>query len=283
MEPQTFAENLLFTTVRVQTNGPRGQGTGTSFIFLDQSRDQPLLFLVTNKHVVQDADRGTLVFTQAQKNLPLIGQPRTVTVDGFNNHWHGHPRPEIDVTIMPLDQLLARFESMGSSVYFKAISSEMIPTDDNNSDLDAIEEVLFIGYPNGILDEVNLSPITRRGITATPIHLDYQGEPTFLMDASVFPGSSGSPVLISNTLPYVTRNGTMTLGNPRRHLLGIVAKVMIRQEHGQVHFAPIPTSIQPTYTTTQMIDLGVVFKASTIMETIDDFLIRTGRIAHQSF
>lgn len=240
------------------------------------------MFLVTNKHVVEGADTRTLVFAQAEGDRPLVGQPRTVTMDDFVNHWHGHPRPEVDVTIMPFNQVVTQLESIKSSIYFKAIPSDMIPTEADNGDLDAIEEVLFIGYPNGILDEVNLSPIIRRGITATPIHLDYQGEPTFLMDASVFPGSSGSPVLISNSLPYVTRDGTMKLGNPRRYLLGTEAKVMIRQEHGQVHFAPIPMSIQPTYTTTKMIDLGVVYKASTIMETIDDLLVRSGRIAQQA-
>jgi hypothetical protein len=39
----------------------------------------------------------------------------------------------------------------------------------------------------------------RRGMTATPPQLDYCGRPTFLIDASVFGGSSGSPVFLDIT------------------------------------------------------------------------------------
>ena len=60
--------------------------------------------------------------------------------------------------------------------------------------LEAIEEVVLIGYPAGIRDPAHLTPIARKGITATPPAWDYGGRPTFLVDASVFHGSSGSPV-----------------------------------------------------------------------------------------
>lgn len=63
----------------------------------------------------------------------------------------------------------------------------------------------------------------------------------------------------------------MTIGNPRFYFLGTVAEVMIRKELGQLQFVPIPTSISPVITTVQMIDLGIVYKGSTILETIEDW------------
>ena len=39
-------------------------------------------------------------------------------------------------------------------------------------------------------------PILRRGTTATPIALNFEGRPEFLIDAAVYPGSSGSPVFV---------------------------------------------------------------------------------------
>ncbi|MFR3321383.1 MAG: hypothetical protein ACLTSZ_09905 [Lachnospiraceae bacterium] len=71
----------------------------------------------------------------------------------------------------------------------------------------AIEDITFIGYPSGLYDSVNKLPIIRQGITATPIWNQFNGENVFLIDAGVFPGSSGSPVFIYNHGSYPTKDG----------------------------------------------------------------------------
>jgi V8-like Glu-specific endopeptidase len=80
------------------------------------------------------------------------------------------------------------------SFFYMKTSTNLIPFPSTSDDLDAIERIIFVGYPNGMYDRKNYTPILRQGITATPFHLDYDGLPAFLIDASVFPGSSGSPV-----------------------------------------------------------------------------------------
>lgn len=77
----------------------------------------------------------------------------------------------------------------------------MIPNEEQIKQMDAIEPITFIGYPNGIWDSTNLLPVARRGTTASPIEVDFEGSPRFLIDASVFGGSSGSPVFILNQGP----------------------------------------------------------------------------------
>lgn len=52
----------------------------------------------------------------------------------------------------------------------------------------------MIGYPVGLMDEVNLQPIFRRGVYATNPSLDYMGRKEFLLDIPNNGGSSGSPV-----------------------------------------------------------------------------------------
>jgi hypothetical protein len=91
--------------------------------------------------------------------------------------------------------------------------------------LDAVEEVLFIGYPCGIWDARNLLPIVRRGITATPIYIDFSGRKQFLIDASVFPGSSGSPVFIYNAGIYWDKKSGSTVVGHRLFFLGILSEV----------------------------------------------------------
>ncbi len=47
---------------------------------------------------------------------------------------------------------------------------------------------------------------------------------------------------------------------------------MKREEQGLLEFANIPTSLVPIVKTREMIDLGVVFKASTVVETVQGLL-----------
>lgn len=137
--------------------------------------------------------------------------------------------------------------------------------------LDALEDVVFIGYPNGIWDTQNYLPIIRRGITATPIMIDFQNAPQFLVDASVFPGSSGSPVFLYNTGTYQQKNGATVVGS-RVLFLGVIASVFYREDTGRIEMMAVPTAAVPVAVFQQMINLGVVFKARTILEVVEIFI-----------
>jgi hypothetical protein len=110
---------------------------------------------------------------------------------------------------------------------------------------------------------VNLLPIIRRGITASPLQINYSGRPTFLIDASVFGGSSGSPVFLYNNGTYTNRSSTnvMVVGG-RLYCLGILAEVHARQDYQPLEFVTITTTQTPAIKTTQMLDLGIVFKSA---------------------
>ncbi len=85
----------------------------------------------------------------------------------------------------------------------------MLPTEETIKIIDAFEESMFIGYSSGLWDDVNLIPITSKGITATPILINFQGKNEFLIDASAFPGSSGSPVFLYKTGAYLHKSGAI--------------------------------------------------------------------------
>jgi hypothetical protein len=106
--------------------------------------------------------------------------------------------------------------------------------------------------------------------------VDFEGTPRFLIDASVFGGSSGSPVFIMNQGFTATKNGGISLGVSRLLFLGVVAAVYFRTQLNQIVAVPIPTQLQPMVLQQEMIDLGIVFKARTIVETIEAFLKARG-------
>ena len=194
-----------------------------------------------------------------------------MVVDNFEQQWHHHPNPEVDIAVMPLLPIIDGIRSQGKEPFYKAIPHTLIPSPEQLQELDAIEEVVFFGYPNGMYDSHNLTPVARRGYTATPLQLDYDGNPTFLIDASVFPGSSGSPVLIYNPGPY-SANGTLVLGGTRVLFLGVLAEVMIQDDEGTIDFISVPTRQMPIIRTRQMIDLGLVYKSTLVTEAVLDFL-----------
>lgn len=147
----------------------------------------------------------------------------------------------------------------------------MIPTSEQAAELDAVELVTFIGYPNGVWDSKNLLPIARRGTTASSIEVDFEGTPRFLIDASVFGGSSGSPVFILNNGSWAAKDGGLVAGT-RFHFVGVIAAVFFRTHLNNIIAVPIPTQVQPMAQQQEMIDLGIVFKARTVVETIEAFL-----------
>ncbi len=95
--------------------------------------------------------------------------------------------------------------------------------------------------------------------------------PSFLIGASVFGGSSGSPVFILNQGAYATRDGGINIGS-RFHFIGVIAAVFLRKQWNEIVAVPIPTATKPMVQNVEMIDLGIVFKARTVVETIEAFL-----------
>ncbi len=234
------------------------------------------MFLVTNKHVLEDVDELRVQFIRATPNgtQPLLGQPATVTIERFNvGLWKGHPDPAVDVAAIPIGRWLEGLEAIGHQPFLRSVGPEIAADARTWQNFDAIEEVTFFGYPSGIFDTANLLPVARRGVTATPITLDYRGEPAFLIDASVFPGSSGSPVFIFNQGIYFDRRRNANIAGSRIFFLGVLAAVHVRQVQGSIAAAlPANLAVQ----TEETLDLGIVYKAAAVDAVADLYLKEAG-------
>lgn len=278
MKVDSLAENLFFTTVRVDTRATDGSGgSGTAFLFAHKvADDKHVAFVVTNKHVVGGMQSGSLTFHQKREQQLALGTGFRIDIGNWSEFWFGHPSSEIDIAIAPFPPLEQHVKSQnGVELFYRYITSDMIPTPAQVDDLDAIESVTFIGYPNGVWDRKNLLPVARRGTTASPIAVDFENSPRFLIDASVFGGSSGSPVFVLNQGIYSDKRGNSTIGS-RVLFVGVIAAVFFRTHLNQIVPVPIPTQTVPMAQQQEMIDLGIVFKARTIVETIDAFLQMRG-------
>lgn len=267
------SEQLTYATVRIECDTPRGTSTGTGFLYqFAVSKDRHVPAIVTNKHVIEGASRGRIVFhTQDAQNNVLRGQHFTYTIDQFANNWIPHPDAAVDLCVFPMAPLHRDAEARGKRLFYVSLSSDSTATPALFEQLTPLEDVVMVGYPSGIWDSANNMPVFRRGITATSPTLDYEGRSEFVIDAACFPGSSGSPVFLYNTGSYATRDGGLTIGT-RIVLLGILYAGPQFTAEGEVKVITVPTQQKVVSRALIPINLGMVIKATRLSDFEKIFL-----------
>ncbi len=271
----SISEELIHCTVKINCTysdpvNPKEltAGSGTAFFFDfrvpgDSTKTIPVI--VTNKHVVRNSIKGTFVLTKMDSlGNPLFGETWKVDINNFMQKWIPHPDNNVDLCIMPIADLLRDAQNKNMPFYHRRLNEELIPSESDIKSFTAIEEVYMIGYPTGLSDTYNNIPITRIGQTATPLEFNYMGRKEFLIDMPVFPGSSGSPVLIFNEGAYTTLRG-ITMGT-RIKLVGILhsGSMFDAKGQGKIVIDNIPVNV---HTKTGIpIDIGHAIKAERLLE-----------------
>ncbi len=200
------------------------------------------LVLVTNKHVLHDAKSFSIFLTKKDiNNQPINIPPEKITMTNFNGYLVDHPDPNVDLCVYLINPILNYWGSQDKFYYYGKMGFEMIPSEDELNDIVAVEDIVMVGYPNGIWDEINNQPIIRKGITSTDPSINWNNRPLFLIDAACFPGSSGSPVFLYNPLGYQAKNGPFKLGESRFKFLGVLFAGPQNTAQGKVIEVPIAT------------------------------------------
>jgi hypothetical protein len=162
MRVETVLEQLFFTTTYIGTDNPGGSGgTGTGFVYrVETSATQHALFLVTNKHVIEGASVArirVLAATDATASAPELGKVHTVTLDQPERVFTGHRDPEVDVAVLPFSGSVNALMGTHEFVFIRAITSDLTMNEETVAELDALEDVTFIGYPGGTVRLSQLS------------------------------------------------------------------------------------------------------------------------------
>lgn len=263
----TPSEMLAYTTVRIECTIANGTSTGTGFFYnFCQNGNSFIPAIVTNKHVINGALGGRFHLHLASgPNDPPVAHV-AFEFPEFERRWILHPDGDVDLCAMPIAPLVHEMRTQGKEPFYTPMTGDLLPTEFDLQDLSAIEEIVMIGYPNGIWDDVNNAPVFRRGITATHPNTDYCGKKEFMIDAACFPGSSGSPVLLYNVGHYSDRQGSMIVGSNRIKLLGILYAGPQHTASGEIVIQNIPTGSRPMAISRIPNNLGLVIKASRLME-----------------
>ena len=272
MKDLSIMEQLCFSTTRIETKDADGNSySGTGFYFsykLDDRRIMP--FIVTNKHVVRGMTTGMFQLTKADTNgNPIHKEHFQIQIDQFEQGWLFHPDNNVDLCVFPLAQITILAQLQGISLFYRTLDESLIPNLETIKTLDAVEDIIMIGYPNGLWDSVNNMPLIRKGITSTDIKLDYEGRKEFLIDAACFPGSSGSPVLICDVGGYRDKQGNLNWGCSRVLLLGVLYAGPQLTVTGDIKVVTIPNVRHKALAVSHIPNnLGYIIKSERIMDFV---------------
>ncbi len=267
----TLTEQLAYATVRIECKTKENQSfTGTGYLFrfkLNEETGSYIPVVITNKHVVRNAYEGRIIFSKAdEQGNPDDRNHFGLFLSNFENMWRMHPDADVDLCAMPIAPFLNQAESTNQKLFFRSLDTSFIPSASQLSELSVMEEIIMVGYPNGIWDSVNNKPIFRKGVSATHPNLDYNGKKEFMIDAACIPGSSGSPVFLINENGYSDRNGNTYLGAKRIFLLGTLYAGPQLTTEGEIRVVDVPTAQRAFALSRIPINLGLVIKSSRILE-----------------
>jgi hypothetical protein len=237
------------------------------FFNLPISPEKKVPLIITNKHVVQGQKLLKFFFSPAdEEGNPTYDPPYVQESEITAMNIIYHPDPEVDLCAIPCGMFLSAQKKLGHNCFYVPISDSNIPTQNQMSSIDAIEDVIMIGYPNGLWDKQHNMPIVRKGITATPVWLNNNKKREFVIDIACFPGSSGSPVFILNLLYNRYRNGDVIMGKSQFYFMGILYGAPIGTKKGELKIIDAPTKISPYILMQERLNLGYILKADCILE-----------------
>jgi hypothetical protein len=258
--PQTPDEQVMYSTILIQTNhknGMSGKATGFIYTYIFDNIQVPVL--VTNKHVANSAVKSfQLKFHTGNYSKREISQEIIdITYDSPLILEH----PTLDLAIIPFAPILDHAKNkMNKEIFYIGLRKENILQKEALENLTALEDIIMVGYPNGLYDEINYLPIFRTGRTASHPFFDFNGKGIALSDLSVFEGSSGSPIFLYNSGTYFNKKDNATIVGGRMALLGINSGVLTSEVIGQIRIDTVnPTALIPVHK--EKINIGVYIKA----------------------
>jgi len=230
----------------------------------DETHSDYHTYVVTNRHVIEEHAAATKGPLMVRFNLKSAAKEyETPLVMDGKPTWHAHPNPLVDLAVISIDANVlakdgARFD------FFRSERDPLTRTKEQEIGLSEGDGVFVLGYPMGIVDGEQDYVIVRQGAIARIKNMqDSPSVTTFLLDAFIFPGNSGGPVISKPELISIQGSKPAIA---QAYLLGVV--------QGFRPYVDVAVSSQtkrPRVTFEENSGLAEVIPAEYIQETIDDF------------
>lgn len=208
-------KRLLYTTTPITTVSAVGINNASGFFYqilgdIPEGQIAENYWLVTNRHVVYNTDASkreilvdSLVF-KVRYDDKKTGTIQWIDVRldkaELRKKTKVHTDDKIDVAVIDIYEAFTKAtniiakENKENTVYINPITEKQLP-DQSKFPIEVCDDTVCIGYPRGFYDASNLYPVTKSGIIASEWGANFSGDPRFLIDLQLFPGSSGSLVI----------------------------------------------------------------------------------------
>jgi len=199
---------------------------GTGFFYGIKMKDQDgyQVFLITNKHVLEGADSVWLRFNKT--SVQESDDYRLILKDAAtgNQEWSSHPT--VDVAARGFILINQMQEAGYDAGFFSADTSADTKQDLKSRGATEGDGIFLLGFPMNLVGQERRYVICRSGYIARiqDMHEDLSNQ--YLVDAMVFPGNSGSPVISRPQLSSL--EGTQAVHTPK--LIGIVKSYVPYQD-----------------------------------------------------
>jgi S1-C subfamily serine protease len=268
----------VFSNSAVHLSITCGNSTGSGFLLFrpadPSNSNSGNVFLVTNKHVLPAEGRQCDVMMRVSIRDKDTVTAKTVTVPVVSDN--GKYRNSVrvhnnsDIAAINVTRVVAE-----SGMPLEFVPTGLLGTKERLKKGNVAlvgDEIYVLGYPAGLYDKRNAFPIWRVGIISTSPLLGYTFPDAiqklfklpsfidgFLIDAHIFPGSSGSAVVVKpQPISFDSPSGVIAGGaRSITYVLGIVSRSIPYGDFG----GTVPTRI----------GIGVAESADAINDAIEDF------------
>lgn len=271
--PPFFLDTVV--AIGIGDDPAKRQWIGTGFLFGENVDDNPeinekryQLWLITNKHVLVGL-KDIYIKLNATKGTYSKDYKVHLVFKNGRSRWVGHSNEDTDVAALSINPAFLNKEGRKYSFFRSDIDhfdkKKMIEAGISEGD-----RIFVLGFPMGMVDTEQQYVICRGGtIARIRDHLDNRTK-DYLIDAPVFPGNSGGPVILCPSV--VAIEGTKVI--KQSALLGIVKSYVPYND-----LAYSKQTNRPRISFEENSGLAAVESVDAILETVD----RASRLIKRRF
>lgn len=215
----SFDKDLFGITTLIECGINSFKSQGSGFYYNELSPRDPNIeagqwrkiigtYLITNRHVALPRlnDKELLpnyfVFNLRENiNNNIEWYQIRLNSDQLKERLILHPDQTVDVVAIKVDDLIidtVRDNPDKKIIFGSCLTNDNLPSN-SQLEIEVSSDIIVASYPRGFYDNVNKFPIVKSGIISSAWGRNFNGKPMFLIDAQLFPGSSGGLVISKPT------------------------------------------------------------------------------------
>ena len=215
----SFDKDLYGLTTLIECGTTKFKSQGSGFYYNEISPKDPNVdggqwrkirgtYLITNRHValpqINECEvlPDPFVFNLREViNDKVEWVPIILNQEQLKQRLLLHNNNDVDVVAIKVDDVIIELVSHNTDRKFiigGSLNNDNLPIN-SPIEIDVTSDIIVASYPRGYYDIANKFPIVKSGIISSGWGLHFNNMPTFLIDAQLFPGSSGGLVISKPT------------------------------------------------------------------------------------